>query len=528
MSRAIGVAMALLFSLSLAAGTITSLSPSSILLASGEHFITVNGSGLSEGDILVFDGPTGTFDVESTSIDASGAITGWIPLEIVHKPGTYSVYVKSSNGDSERLNFTVYKPGRFPLKVHLPEYIAALAKSRLGAPIWYEIATSGGDDSQVSVKCNAESGATFPFGTSKLTCTIWNDSGERDEDTVQVNVWDGTPPSVKLPGNFEVEADDEKGAYVKFEVYAEDDIDGVLPVKCDRESGSVFPNGITRVTCEAVDASLNPSAGTFEVFVKPRDPGRLELKVPEKVSAAAEFKEGTYVSYEVYAYGSADPDPVVKCYPESESWFNMGETKVGCTATDDFGASVEATFLVEVYERSLLAKDIDAEATSPSGADVTFDPRPDDQWQASVLCTPESGSLFAFGSTDVECSSTNDDGEKVTAKFKVKVADTTAPHIENVRGVVGALDPERKIVPVDITVETIDAGDSQPQCMIAALTSDTPVQWQSKSPLSVELLNETGSPRTFRVQVSCVDASGNRTTTNVPLMSGKAKGAKVQ
>ena len=528
MSRAIGVAMAFLFSLSLAAGTITSVSPSSVLLASGEHFITVNGSGLSEGDILVFDGPTGAFDVESTAIDASGAITGWIPLEIVHKPGTYSVYVKSSNGDSERLNFTVYKPGRLPLKVHLPEYIAALANSRLGTSIKYEITWSGGDDSPVSVKCSPESGSTFPYGTSKVSCTAWNDSGERDEDSVQVNVWDGTPPSLKLPENFEVPADDERGAYVKYDVYAEDEIDGPLSVKCDRESGSVFPNGRTRVWCEAVDASLNPTAGSFDVFVKPRDPGKLELKVPEKVSEAAIDKYGAYVSYEVYAYGSADPDPVVECSPASSSYFLIGETKVGCIATDDFGYSAEATFIVEVYERSLLAKDIDAEATSPSGADVTFDPRPDDQWQASVLCTPESGSLFAFGSTDVECSSTNDDGEKVTAKFKVKVADTTAPHIENVRGVVGALDPERKIVPVDITVETIDAGDSQPQCMIAALTSDTPVQWQSKSPLSVELLNETGAPRTFRVQVSCVDASGNRTTTNVPLMSGKAKGAKIQ
>ncbi|HVE70560.1 MAG TPA: HYR domain-containing protein [Thermoanaerobaculia bacterium] len=528
MRRAIGVAMAFLFSLPVLAGTITSLSPSSILLSSGEHFMTVHGSGLSEGDTLVFDGPMGRFDVDSTAIDGGGAITGWLPLEITYKPGTYSVYVKSSNGDSEPATFIVYKPGRLPLKLHLPEYVTVLAKSRLGTGIKYDVGISGGDGSSVSVSCEPASGSTFPYGVSKISCSAWNQGGERDDDTVQVNVWDGTPPVIKLPSKLEAMADDEKGAYVKFEVYAEDDIDGPLPVTCDRESGSLFPNGRTNVRCEAVDAALNPNAGLFEVFVQPRDPGRLEIKVPEKVSAAATDKYGAYVEYEVYAYGSADPDPVVECTPASGSYFMIGGTKVGCTAIDDFGARAEATFYVDVYERSLMVKDIDAEATSPNGADVDFDPRPDEDWKDAVVCTPESGSLFSFGTTDVECNSTDDDGEKVTGKFKVKVADTTAPHIENVQGIVGSFDPERKIVPVDISVETIDAGDSQPQCMIAALTSDTAVQWQSRSALSAELFNETGAPRTFRVQVSCVDASGNRTTANVPLAIGKGKVAKIQ
>jgi hypothetical protein len=519
--------MALLFSLSVLAGTITSVSPATMQVSSGERFITVSGSGFSASDTLVFDGPAGRFSIEVSAIDHSGAVTGWIPLEIVHRSGVHSVYVQSWNGDSAPVTFTVSKPGRLPLKLHLPESLTALARSREGTGIKYDVTISGGDGSGVTINCSPSSGSMFPYGASKISCSAFNENGERDDDTVPVHVWDGTPPVLKLPGSFEVEADDEKGAYVKYDVSAGDDIDGELPVKCDFESGSQFANGRTRVTCEAVDAAANPSYGSFDVFVKPRDEGRLELTVPEKASAESQDKYGAEVFYEVLAYGSADPDPVVTCSPESGSYFKLGDTKVGCMAVDDFGARAEATFIVTVYERGLMVRDIDVEATSANGADVSFDPRPDAEWQAAVVCTPESGSLFAFGVTDVECNSTDGNGEKVSAGFKVNVADTTAPHIENVQGVIGSLDPERGVIPVELNVETIDAGDNAPQCAIAGLTSDTPMQWQARSALALDLVGENAG-RAFRVQVSCVDSAGNRSTINVPLAIGKGRAAKIQ
>ena len=527
MRRAIGFALVLLFSLPLMAGTITSISPTSIKVLSGEHFMTAYGSGFTETDQFIFSGPIGTVAVSVNAIDASGAITGWVPLSVVNTAGSYTLTVRGAFGDSAPFAFNVYKPGRLPLQVHLPEYISVLARSSLGTGIKYEVSTSGGDGSLVTVSCDPASGSTFPFGTSKIYCTAY-DASERDSSTAQVIVWDGTPPRVSVPLDFSVGADTEQGAYVKFDASAADDIDGALRVVCDRTSGSLFPNGNTRVTCESTDSSLNVGYGTFTVFVKPFDPGFLKLDAPD-IRVEATDKYGAHVDYKVTAYGSADPDPVIECFPESGTYFQLGYSKANCTATDDFGARAEASFVVSVVEPGsfLRSEDITAEATSPSGAEVTWELKPAENWTAAITCSPEPGSLFAFGETSVECSSTSPQGEKVSGKFNVRVADTTAPHIENVRALVGELDVERLVVPVRVEVEAIDAGDASPVCSVTALNADTPVEWLATSELAFEIRSNASTPRALRVQVSCVDGAGNRATANVPLAIAKGRPAKV-
>lgn len=529
MRKAIGFALVLLFSVPLLAGTVTSISPTSIQVLSGEHFMTASGYGLSEADEFIFDGPTGRLSVTVNSIDYKGAVTGWVPLTVVNKPGNYTLTVRSQDGDSAPMPFTVFKPsGRLPLQIHLPEFISVIARGRLGTGIKYDATTTGGDGSLVTIKCDPESGSTFPVGTSYIYCTAY-DAQERDETKIQVNVWDGVPPKVYVPASFEYPADDEKGAYVKFDASAVDDIDDGPRVICDHDSGSFFPNGNTRVVCESTDSSLNVGYGIFTVMVKPRDPGVLQIDAPDMKVEATDGK-GAYVEYRAYAYGSADPDPVLECFPESGTWFEIGDHKVGCTATDDFGARAEATFVVSVLKEGsfLRSEDIAAEATSPDGAEVTWKLDVPTDWTASVDCSPAAGSLFAFGETSVECSSMTAKGEKVSGKFKVTVADTTAPHIEDVRTTVGELDIERGFVPVNLQVGTVDAGDAMPRCAVSALTADTPADWRKTSDLGLEVRSGAGVARMFRVQVTCVDASGNSSSMSVPLEIGKGRPAKIQ
>lgn len=524
MRRAMGVALLFLLSLPAVAGTITGISPTSIQVLSGEHFMEVSGYGFSEYDEFLFDGPTGPIAVSVNSIDLKGNVTGWVPLTVVNKPGSYTVRVRSRDGDSEPYPFTVYKPsGRLPLKIHLPEYLTAISRGRLGAGIKYDVSTTGGDGSLVTIKCDPGSGSTFPLGTSYIYCMAY-DASERDETKVQVNVWDGVPPKVYVPASFEYPADDERGGYVKFDVSAADDIDDYVKVICDRDNGSFFPNGNTKVTCEATDSSLNVGYNSFTVFVKPRDPGVLKLDAPD-IRVEATDGEGAYVEYKVTAYGSADPDPVVECFPESGTWFRIGDHKASCTATDDFGARAEAYFVVSVLKEGswLRAEDINAEATSPGGAEVKWELKKPADWKGAVSCLPAAGSLFAFGETSVECSSTTDDGEKVAGKFKVTVADTTAPHIEDIRATVGELDAERAIVPVNVEVQTVDAADVTPRCSVSALNADTKADWRATSDLGLEIRAGAGMPRAFRVQVTCVDASGNSTEISVPLAIGKGR-----
>lgn len=498
----------LFFAFSALGGTITSLSPSSIQVSSGEHFLQINGSSLS--GTVTFSGGTGPFELE-VNATAAGHVIVWIPLEVVNDSGTYSVTV----GDSNAATFTVIKPGRPPLKLFLPETLLALARSRLGTSIKYDVSATGPDESTIQIKCDPPSGADFPFGPSRIGCVAWDDAGNRDDGTIDVNVWDGTSPSLEVPKSFEVSADDERGATVKFEASAVDDIDGGLKVSCLPQSGALFPNGRTTVNCEATDSSLNPAYGSFQVFVQPLDIGKLALKVPDKVVEAATSEWGAEVSFEVIAYGSADPDPVVQCDHESGSFFPMGTTKVYCVATDDFDQRAEAGFTVEVVERlGLKFPDVTAEATSTTGTPVGFEPVAEN-WTSTITCSPASGSLFALGSTSVECESTDDRGRRAAGKFSVTVADTIAPHIGRIRTTAGASSGD--MVAVQIAVEAIDAADAMPRCSVSALTADGggAFDWRVKSDLEVEV--RASANRGFRIQVSCVDASGNRSTESAPL-----------
>jgi hypothetical protein len=61
-----------------------------------------------------------------------------------------------------------------------------------------------------------------------------------------------------------------KRVRVAYEVTAQDDVDGAVPVTCRPRSGSWFKIGRTRVRCLAADTSGNESGATFVVTVKRR------------------------------------------------------------------------------------------------------------------------------------------------------------------------------------------------------------------------------------------------------------------
>lgn len=533
MRRAIAVAVVLI-ALNASAGTISSVSPSSFAYGSGEYFMTVQGTGFSEFDSLVFDGYyAGRREVTVNAYDPiAGTVVGWIPLEIVNDPGSYTVMVRSNGVLSASKGFTVTKPagGRFTL--HVPELLTAVSKGRYGATLRYDVQTSGGDGTVPTISCEPASGAQFPLGRSIVNCVGYN-TVERDSQSFEVNVTDATPPLLTLPKSYQVAADSQEGAYLKYDTTATDDVDGYTKVTCLPASGDFVRPGKALVNCESFDNSFNSAFGSFEVLVVPRDLGKLALAVPDVLRVPAQSKAGAVVDFdrEVYAYGSADPDPVVQCTPASHTDFRMGDTKVYCTAVDDFDQRTEATFIVSVsYDYALKMDDVSAEATAPDGADVTYDLKAED-WANEIQCSPAPGTRFAMGATDVECTSVADDGRKAVGRFTVEVADTIPPHINRAEARTGAVDVARGVVAVAVDVEALDAADAMPRCSVVDLVAETAdgFDWRTKSDLEVEIRSD--APRALRMQISCVDAAGNRSTTSVPVSidrTGLGRSTKVQ
>jgi hypothetical protein len=145
---------------------------------------------------------------------------------------------------------------------------------------------------------------------------------------------DRTPPS--LPGDKTVEATSPLGTGVTFS--ATDNFDPSPHLSCSPSSGSLFDLGPPRrVDCTATDAAGNPSSGSFTVTVVDTTRPVLSphkdviVKVQDSLSAAV-------VQYNLpLATDNGDPAPLVGCTPSSGSIFQVGTTKVTCSAVDASG-----------------------------------------------------------------------------------------------------------------------------------------------------------------------------------------------
>jgi hypothetical protein len=510
---------------------ITSLNPPSFNQNSGEHFITINGTNL--GDQVIYDGPAGTFAIDINASTA-GSVIAWVPLEILATPGTYSLVVRGGpNGDQGPAYFDVNGKRRIPLYIIVPERLLAIALGRYGAYVQYEVQVDGGDVPDPIVSCDPKPGSLFPFGASTIRCVATNGAGETAEATISVTVYDPNPPVLKLPKRMAVTAESKEGAKVWWEISAEDDIDGEVPVECDPKQGSLFPIGVTTVNCVANDLSLNPGAGSFLVEVVEKE-SVLKLDVPEEVVAEAESREGAVVLYEVGTSGSLDPDPKVSCDPPSGGLFPVGETSVNCTASDQFGGRADAKFQVRVVDTtapSLRLERPSVEATDGKEIQVYFEATATDaiDGKVDVTCKPGPGSYFELGETSVECSAADKAGNVASGLTTVSVVDTIPPVIDGIR-----IDPEiiekadGELVPIFIEIGAYDAVDAMPRCHVLDVTANQELDddWILETDLDLRLRAETNGKedRRYDILVGCHDDFGNYAieTLNVFVLSGSS------
>jgi hypothetical protein len=147
---------------------------------------------------------------------------------------------------------------------------------------------------------------------------------------------------------------------------------------------------------------------------------------------------GAVVNYTSSALDNVDGVLPTTCAPPSGSVFSIAPTLPGihtvtCTATDSAGNTGVGTGTQTVVDTTppaiTVPANITEEATGPGGANVSYTTSATDIVDVTdpVTCSPASGSLFAIGTTTVNCSSTDLHGNTSTKSFTVTVEDTTAP-----------------------------------------------------------------------------------------------------
>jgi hypothetical protein len=122
-------------------------------------------------------------------------------------------------------------------------------------------------------------------------------------------------------------------------------------IVCAPIGGSIFPVGITTVTCTDQGFPAGPAGNascSFTVTVADDDPPVLTLPAP--IATGTDLGQcGATVSYSVSASDSCGLDSLT-CAPASGSFFAAGQTAVNCSALDTAGNQTQGSFDVTVTD----------------------------------------------------------------------------------------------------------------------------------------------------------------------------------
>jgi HYR domain/Fibronectin type III domain len=300
----------------------------------------------------------------------------------------------------------------------------------LSAAVTYS--ASGSDpNGPVSVSCSPLSGATFPLGTSTVSCTGTDGLGNTSSGSFTVTVRDVTPPTLTLPGTQTVNVN-ATSASVSYTVTAQDGSTPVTP-SCAPPSGSSFPLGTTTVTCTATDSAGNTRSGTFSVVVQDATPPNVSI-TGGPTGTVGSTATITFTTNEGTLTCALDGGSFSACSsPASLTGLSSGSHTFQVRATDGAGnaATASRSWTVDATPPTFTAPPVAVEANGPAGAVVSFVVAAADDGvplpPGAVSCDHSSGSLYPLGTRTVQCTATDSLGNVGTVTFPVTVRDTTPP-----------------------------------------------------------------------------------------------------
>jgi hypothetical protein len=263
--------------------------------------------------------PLGTTNVDCTASDSSGN----------QASGGFAVTVADSAAP------TLTTPGNQTAEATGPS----------GATVGFSVTASDNVDPNPTVNCVPASGSTFALGSTNVSCTARDSSGNTSGSaSFTVTVVDTTPPAFSnVPAPTIFEANTGNGTVLGYpSPTAFDLVSGAIPVViCSPPSGSGFAIGTTLVRCTARDAAGNTGVATFPITVADRTPP--VISAPPSLSLYATTPTGVPASDPsvanaeryITATDSIDPHPTISS--DMPSFLPLGHTLVHFFAVDKYG-----------------------------------------------------------------------------------------------------------------------------------------------------------------------------------------------
>jgi hypothetical protein len=110
-------------------------------------------------------------------------------------------------------------------------------------------------------------GSRFPLGTTLITVTASDETGNATSCTFSVTVRDTTAPTLSCPADVAVTNAPAQGIAVEYPAATSTDAVSTPVLSYSHASGSIFPVGTTQVTATATDAAGNSATCSFQVRV---------------------------------------------------------------------------------------------------------------------------------------------------------------------------------------------------------------------------------------------------------------------
>lgn len=287
------------------------------------------------------------------------------------------------------------------------------------------------------------SGSSFPIGTTTISYTATDASGNNSVCSFTVTVEDNElPVFTSCPADITVNSNSGVcGANVTWAApSASDNCAGlVLTQTTGLPSGSLFPIGITNVSYLAVDASGNTATCSFTVTVVDNQvpvftscPGNITINnTPGLCSAVVSW------AAPVATDNCSGVSVAQTAGPISGSAFPIGTTTVTFTASDSYGNTSICSFTVTVVDNEFpvfasCPLNITTNNTPGSCSAVVAwaVPTATDNCGGMVLTQTSglpSGSAFPIGITNIVYTATDASGNVSTCAFTVTVTDNESP-----------------------------------------------------------------------------------------------------
>ena len=452
-----------------------------------------------------FDNGT-TDDVQLSSISLSK--TEFTCINLGANTITFTAADASGNTSSAAVTLTLIDEIKPTLKVKAA-YILKLDAEGKATLSWEDIDEGSSDNCSIKDKLLSKTSFTcVDLGTSKITFSAKDASGNTSTAEVNITVLDEVKPILKAKASYTLKLDTDGKATLSWEDLDEGSSDNcsIKDKLLSKTSFTCADLGASNVTFTAKDASGNTSSTEVTVTVVDEIKPILKARAAYILNLDAEGK--ATLKWEDLDEGSSD-NCSIKDKLLSKTFFtcaDLGSNKVTMTATDASGntSSAEVTFtVVDEIKPTLKAKatytlKLDAEGKAILSWEDIDEGSSDNCSIKDKLLSKTSFTCADLGTSKITFTAKDASGNTSTAEVNITVLDEVKPNLKTKAAYTLKLDADGKAT---LRWEDLDEGSSD-NCSI-------------KDKLLSKTSFTCADLGTSKITFTAKDASGNTSTAEV-------------